>query len=315
MLEIVFSDSAAGSMKMGMNHGSEIGGCLGIIATDEDGRLLSPEEIAPLQREAEEKMRRNWAEALPLEGDPRDILPFSLALDVGPIDEEGIGPLREETLTRLYALYPQGQQAAREMLTAARRHLENVLSRAAGEPLRVWVSPSPAEACGLCWLLDALRPLGWENLELQIVRLTDTAAVPDLAGARSGSGSVQPHQWGRLAQQARPLPAQKAQALADHWRRLRKENAPLRAVLNGMLVSAPETLYDPYLQQVLDEQEDTFSEATLIGLTLGRFPLGVGDAWLDLRVEQWIADGKLTVVTPAAPDAPRYHRQLRKGQL
>lgn len=312
MLEIVFSDSAAGSMKMGMCRGSEIGGCLGIIATDENGRPLPPEEMARLQREAEEKMRRDRAEALPLEGNPRDILPFSLALDVGPLDEEGVGPLREETLARLCALYPQGQQAAREMLTAARRHLEQVLTRAAGEPLRFWVSQTPAEVCGLRWLLDQLRPLGWENLELQIVRLTDTAAVPELAGACGGSGSVQPHQWGRLAQQARPLPAQQAQALADHWLRLKKESAPLRAILNGMLVSAPATLYDPYLQQVLDEQEETFPEAVLIGRTLGRFPLGFGDAWLDLRVEQWIADGKLTVVTPAAPDMPRYHRQLRK---
>lgn len=314
MLEIVFSDSAAGSMKMGMNHGSEIGGCLGIIATDEDGRLLSPEEIAPLQREAEEKMRRNWAEALPLEGDPRDILPFSLALDVGPIDEEGIGPLREETLTRLYALYPQGQQAAHEMLTTARSHLAQVLDRASREPLRFWVSHNPAELCGLCWLLDALRPVGWETLQMQVVWLSPTAPVSELTGP-GGSGSVQPHQWGRLAQLAQPLSAQEAQTLADHWLRLKQENAPLRAVLNGMLVSAPETLYDPYLQQVLDEQEDTFSEATLIGLTLGRFPLGFGDAWLDLRVEQWIADGKLEAITLPTSDAPRYHRQLRKGQL
>lgn len=311
MLEILFSDSAAGSLKVGMNHGTEIGGCFGIIATDEKGCPLPPEEIARLQQEVEETLRRNWAEAVPLKGNSRDILPFSLALDVGPIDEDGIGPLREETLARLCDLYPQGQQAAHEMLTTARSHLAQVLDRASREPLRFWVSHNPAELCGLCWLLDALRPVGWEALQMQVVWLSHTAPVSELTGP-GGSGSVQPHQWGRLAQLAQPLSAQEAQTLADHWLRLKQENAPLRAVLNGMLVSAPETLYDPYLQQVLDEQEDTFSEATLIGLTLGRFPLGFGDAWLDLRVEQWIADGKLEAITLPAPDAPRYHRQLRK---
>ena len=311
MLEILFSDSAAGSLKVGMNHGTEIGGCFGIIAADEKGCPLPPEEIARLQQEVEETLRRNWAEAVPLKGNSRDILPFSLALDVGPIDEDGIGPLREETLARLCDLYPQGQQAAHEMLTTARSHLAQVLDRASREPLRFWVNHNPAELCGLCWLLDALRPVGWEALQMQVVWLSHTAPVSELTGP-GGSGSVQPHQWGRLAQLAQPLSAQEAQTLADHWLRLKQENAPLRAVLNGMLVSAPETLYDPYLQQVLDEQEDTFSEAKLIGLTLGRFPLGFGDAWLDLRVEQWIADGKLEAITLPAPDAPRYHRQLRK---
>lgn len=313
MLEIVFSDSAAGSMKIGMCRGSEIGGCLGIIATDENGRPLPPEETARLQREAEEKLRRDRAEALPLEGNPRDILPFSLALDVGPLDEECVGPLREETLARLCALYPQGQQAAREMLTAARRHLETVLARAPKEPVRLWVDHTPDAACGLRWLLDQLRPLGFDSLDLRVV------ALPALCPRDSGLvlrqlGEIHPAEWGHLAQQTRPLSADQAAALAGQWQVLKRENAPLRAVLNGVLVSAPETLYDPYLQRVLDEQEDTFPEAVLIGRTLGRFPLGFGDAWLDLRVEQWITDGKLTVVTPAAPDMPRYHRQLRKSR-
>ena len=98
MLEVLFSDSAAGSLQCAMGHGSQIGGCLGIIATDESGRLLAPEETARLQREAEERMRRNWAEAIPMEGSPQDILSFPLSLGMGPIDEDGIGPLRENAL-------------------------------------------------------------------------------------------------------------------------------------------------------------------------------------------------------------------------
>ena len=55
MLEVLFSDSAAGSMKVGMCRGSEIGGCVGVIATDEKGRPVSPEETARLQRETKRR--------------------------------------------------------------------------------------------------------------------------------------------------------------------------------------------------------------------------------------------------------------------
>lgn len=85
-------------------------------------------------------------------------------------------------------------------------------------------------------------------------------------------------------------------------------------MLNGMLVSAAEDLYDPYLRWVLDTLDDTFNEANLIGQTLGQFPLGFGDLWLAMRVEQWIADGKLQAVTKPDTHLPLYHRTLRKTE-
>ena len=312
MLEVLFSDSAAGSMKVGMCRGLEIGGCVGVIATDEKGRPVSSKEMTRLQREAEEKERRRWAEALPLEGDPRDILPLSLALSVGPIDEESIGPLREETLTRLLSIYPEGQQTAAEILAAARRRLDTLLTRAPQEPVRLWVDHTPDAACGLRWVLAQLQPLGFEKLDLRVVELPAQAPHEEGGLMLRNLGELHPGEWGRLAREARVLPAGQAAALVTQWRMLQSENAPLRAVLNGVLVSADESLYDPYLRRVLDELPETFSEAILIGRTLGRFPLGFGDAWLALRVERWIADGRLQAVSTLEPDSPLYHRMLRK---
>lgn len=315
MLEVLFSDSAAGSMKVGMCRGSEIGGCVGVIATDEKGRPVSPEETARLQREAEEKERRRWAEALPLEGDPRDILPLSLALSVGPVDEESIGPLREETLTRLLSIYPEGQQTAAEILAAARRRLDTLLTRAPQEPVRLWVDHTPDAACGLRWVLAQLQPLGLENLDLRVVELPARAPHEEGGLVLRNLGELHPGEWGRLAREARVLPADQAAALVTQWRGLQRENAALRATLNGVLVSADESLYDPYLRRVLDELPETFSEAILIGRTLVRFQLGFGDAWLALRVERWIADGRLQVVSTPEPDSPLYHRMLRKVSI
>lgn len=314
MLEVLFSDSAAGSMKYGMNHGAEIGGATSVIATDERGRPLPPKETARLRREAEEKERRRWAEAVPLQSNTRDILPFPLWLSIGPIDEEGIGPMREATLEQLLSIYPQGQQAAAEILTATRQRLATLLARAAHEPVRIWVDHTPDAACGLRWLLAQLRPLGFENLDLRVVELPAQAPHEEGGLILRNLGELHPSEWGRLAQNARALPASLAAALVTQWQALQDQNAPLRAVLNGVLVSAAEDLYDPYLRRILDELEDTFQEATLIGRTLLQFQLGYGDAWLALRVEQWIADGKLEVVTQPDADSPRYHRMLRKTE-
>lgn len=314
MLEVLFSESAAGSLKMAMSHHSVMGGCIGIIGTHEDGSPFSAEETEHLQQEHEEQERRRWAQAVPLQGDTRDILPFPLWLSIGPIDEEGIGPLREATLEQLLSLYPQGRQTVAEILASTRQRLATLLSRAAHEPVRIWVDHTPDAACGLRWTLDQLRPLGFENLDLQVVELPVLAPHEGGGLVLCNLGELHPSEWGRLAQTARPLPADQAAALAVQWQQLKAQDAPLRAVLNGVLVSAAEDLYDPYLRRVLDDLEDTFQEAALIGRTLAQFPLGFDDAWLAMRVEQWIADGKLAAVTKPDADSPAYHRTLRKTE-
>lgn len=314
MLEVLFSESAAGSLKMAMSHHAVIGGCISIIGTHEDGSPFSAEETEHLQQEHEEQERRRWAQAVPLQGDTRDILPFPLWLSIGPIDEEGIGPLRETTLEQLLSIYPQGRQAAAEILASTRQRLATLLSRAAHEPVRLWVDHTPDAACGLRWVLDQLRPLGFENLDLQVVELPALAPHEGGGLVLCNLGELHPSEWGRLTQTARSLSADQAAALAVQWQQLKAQDAPLRAVLNGVLVSAAEDLYDPYLRRVLDDLKDTFQEAALIGRTLAQFPLGFGDAWLAMRVEQWIADGKLEALTKPDADSPAYHRTLRKTE-
>ena len=317
MLEVLFSDSAAGSLKAAIcrrNPPDESAGGIGIVAADANGKPLSPEELEQLRRDTQEKLRRQWADAVPLEGSPQDILPFSLSLSVGPLDGDGIGPLRENVLEQLLCIFPEGRQAAAEIVRAAQRSLGTLLARAPHEPVRFWTDRTPDAACGLCWALEQLRPLGFAHLDLRVVDLSCLGAEGEPPFGGRCAGEIHPHKWGRLARETRPLPADRAEALANHWRILRQEDAPLRAMLNGVLVSAAIDLYDPYLRAVLDEMDDTFQEAVLIGRTLAKFPLGFSDAWLALRVEQWIADGKLAAVTKPDADSPAYHRTLRKTE-
>ena len=91
-----------------------------------------------------------------------------------------------------------------------------------------------------------------------------------------------------------------------------RKNSPLRAVINGKLVSVSETLYDTLILRELDTLDDEFRESVLVGQVLGKNQLGIGDGWIALRVEQFIKEGLLLPITTPAPNAPIYHRMLKK---
>lgn len=68
MIEIVFSDSACGSLKVAQHYGEGKyqGGCFGVIISHADGSKPTKKEVEAAQREAEEKARLAWESAVPL---------------------------------------------------------------------------------------------------------------------------------------------------------------------------------------------------------------------------------------------------------
>lgn len=311
MLEVVFEESAAGSMSAAIGRTGRTGGIFGAVVCQRSGQTPSRAEIRRLRQEMEARERQAWAEAVPLEGRREDVVSLSLLLSIGPIDEDGIGPARRAVLEDLC---PDRAENLERVLEKSRRGLSTLLERAGqGEPIRVWSSRGPDDACGLCWLMEQLRPVGFEALDVTLVRLPEFQARPDGTVVQyAGWGAVEPHQFGRMALSGEKIPVNAIRMMADHWGALRRENAPLRAVLNGRLVSAPETLYDFWILREIAAQEPEFREAVLIGNVIGKYRLGIGDDWIARRVEQFIRDGLLEPVTEAKPGAPHYRRTLRR---
>ncbi len=87
--------------------------------------------------------------------------------------------------------------------------------------------------------MEQLRAFGFDNLEITIVTLPDfEERSGSIAVQYTGWGEVEPHQWGKLADHGKkncPVP------WPGYWQingeNCRLKNAPLRAVLNGRLVS------------------------------------------------------------------------------
>lgn len=318
MIEIVFSDSACGSLKVAQHYGEGKyqGGCIGVIVSHADGSKPSKEEVEVAQQEAEERARLAWESATPLGGNPADIYGFNLVLSVGDISENQPGIKRKQTLEHLFSVYPndEGCQAAQEILKRVSEDLKTVRKRvASGESLRIWYSNHPDEMCGLYWFMGQLNQWKVHGKQVSIVKLPEWEA--DEKGnivQRSGWGQVAPVEWHRYLALQKPVLPVFEQSCASHWQELQRENAPLRATLNGQLISAPETLYDEFIFREIAAEGEEFQEAKVIGRVIGKYQLGIGDSWVAFRIEEMIREGKLEVVSAVAEDMPVYHRVLKK---
>ncbi len=314
MIDIVFSDSACGSLKVAQHYGKGKyqGGSIGIIGNHD----ATKEEVETARREAEEKARLAWESATPMGGKTSDIYGFNLMLSVGDISENQPGTKRKLTLENLYSVYPndEGRQATEEILKRANENLKTIReSTATGEALRIWYSNQPDEMCGLYWFMSQLNQWKVDDVRVSIVKLPEWEANEKGNIVRKNSwAEVAPEEWQHcLALQKTVLPLF-IQSCASHWQELQAESAPLRAVLNGQLVSTSEKLYDDFILREIAVEGNEFHEAMIIGRVLGKYQLGIGDSWVALRIEEMIHAGKFEAVNASEKDMPIYHRVLKK---
>lgn len=193
--------------------------------------------------------------------------------------------------------------------------LTELLTRAEhGEELRIWYSQkSPEEYCGFCWLMAKLKET--ETAKLYAVPLPDYFELPNNCTMTcSDWGEVEPELRKPFLQKKTPLLRAHFVGAYMHWQKLEEENAPLRAVVNGSLVSVPADFYDHFILRELEKETGEFMEARLIGKVMGFYQLGIGDELLHQRMETFIQKGILEIVSPAAEGNPASRRILRKVQ-
>lgn len=316
MIEILFSDSACGSLKVAQHYGrgKYQSGSIGVIVSHMDGSKPTRAELKAARQEAEKKTRLAWENAAPLGGNTEDIYGFNLALSIGDISENQPGIKREQILEHLYSIYPKGHQAAQEIFKRVNKDLKMVRERTGrGESLRIWYSNQPDEMCGLYWFMEQLNQWEVPDEQVSIIKLPEWEA--DEKGnivQKSSWGEVAPEEWYLYLSMQKPLLPLFRQSCASHWQELQGENAPLRAILNGQLVSASEKLYDDFIFREITAEGEKFQEAMIIGRVLGKYRLGIGDFWVAFRIEELIRDRELEIVSAATGDMPVYHRELKK---
>lgn len=165
-------------------------------------------------------------------------------------------------------------------------------------PRTVWTSRAAAKE----WagFLEIAHRLGTGSYE--VIDVTDAGLIchpgdqPDATYAAAAVGQLQPEAFVRAevwASRAALGPDERA-ACDALWRGLRAENAPLRVVEGGWLVSAPLTHFDALLAEQADE--GWRKAAFVVGSAMARAAGNghyVGDALLSARLDALIEAGML----------------------
>lgn len=318
MIEIVFSDSACGSLKMAQHfgEGKYSGGCVGVIVSHRDGSHPTRKEIKKAKHQVEVKSRLAWEKAVPMGGNAADVYGLQLELSIGDIADHQFELHRQQTLEHLFSIYPndEGLEASKDIMKRITLNLKAIQKEVEeGQAVRIWYSNQPDELCGLYWFINQLRQ--WNKLEngVYLIKLPEWEISENGNMVQKfGWGDVAPEEWNHYLRWQQLASPSFKQYCNSSWRNLQNENAPLRAILNGHLVSVQENIYDSFIHREIAQEDETFQEAMIIGRVLGKYHLGIGDGWVALRIEEMIQTGVLEIISGTTKDMPVYHRTLKK---
>lgn len=179
-----------------------------------------------------------------------------------------------------------------------------------GEPIRVWYSSAPYSICGLMWLCARYRKYS-QTRDIYTMELPHVVIREDGTAVTHASwGEVVPDEFERLLPLQKRISPIEITLNAAHWDSMQSRNAPLRAVVNGAVMSVPASFYDFLIWKYLGDEPVV--EARLIGSILAENPLGVGDYWYAQRIDKLIEKKRISIIE----NSPRkYERLITKSRF
>lgn len=296
MLDVVFSDSEKGLMKARKNYNNK-----NII-----GEAASYIREKPTKEELEKHF-----EGQGVGGDSRDVVSIGYSLDVGDISGSIDGDERQNVFLKLWGRFDFDNKEQEQFFLNQRKDMEYLLSSAKnGIPIRMWKSNAPYSTCGFYFVCNILRNI---DCNISVVSLPKYKQISENEIAEySHWGEVEAGKIDQFLPLEKQLSQIEKRIASDYWHDLMVESAPLRAVINGKLISVPENFYDFIITKNLPDND--FIMARLIGKLLGEYSLGISDSWYASRIDKMIEDNKLIVVENKDPSHP-YGKVLRKAYI
>lgn len=296
MIEVVFDDSTKGSMKIAKNYREKniLCGAIGYI-----GNKPSKDEL------------KKHFEGQAVGGNSEDVVYIGFALDIGDISSEFDSIQRQNIFRIIWGRFDFNDKDQKQFFQNQRKDMEKLLSAATnGTPIRIWKSNAPYSTCGFYFICNILRNI---DCKISVVSLPEyKQASENEMVAYSNWGEVEPGKLYQFLPLERQLTQTEKRMLSDYWCSLIAENAPLRAIVNGKLISVPENFYDYVITKNLPDGD--FIMAHLIGNLIGNYNLGVSDSLYALRIDKMIEENKLIVIENRDTSHP-YGKVLRKSKV
>lgn len=282
MVEILFGESESASMKAAKSKrviGSGKNGPVSIIGKAGGGQELQNEEV-------------RW-----IHGTSEEVVCLGFMLDIGDIREAANGDCRKKQIVSMLCQdqWGEGREMEEELEKAFDAYGNELLRLKTyledGQPVRIWYSDAPYARCGLCFVCHFMKD--FEN-SVSAVKMPEYRVNEKNITRYHNWGNVAAEEFSYFLQYETALSAREQRMYEMIWSKLTEENAPLRAVVNGELVSAQEDFYDFLIWRHLTDRP--VKEARLIGDILGHHPVSVGDWWYAARIQRFIEKGQIRIV-------------------
>ncbi len=300
MIEVVFSDSTKGSIKVAKNYKKEkmiSGAAIGYIGG-----------TPPSIKELEERF-----EGEALGGNSNEVIGVSLTLDIGDISKGVTSDERKKILFKMLK-NPLNNGEEEDNLLAMKweeklNDLQKLINLAQnGEHIRIWYSDAPYSICGFYFINSILESY---NCSISAIKLPKyEIKKKDSVVSYSSWDEINAGKFYKFLSLETEISKTEQRFLASRWRELQRENALIRAVVNGKLTSVNEDFYDYFIRINLPDTE--FVVARLIGKVLSTYQFGIGDWWIEQRIRYMISKGELEIVLDNEFD---YHKVLKKSSL
>lgn len=296
MIEVCFCDSVKGALAMAQHCGNDvIGGAFSIISDKKGPLAFFAKKKA--QKEYQKKQLALSEQAVPLGGNREDIVGISFGLSEGdiaaPICPEDCA--RKEYIRSIFSFdrYHEQEDMQETINTFWRTCMKDLEKLKAHPPqVRIWLDQTPNTWCGLLFTADLLSN---SKTEIHIVELPHRIIKENNTIVEyRGWGEIEPQLYGTFLDKERILTEKEISELADMWRLLQSENADLRVVENGFVISADIHYYDDLIRK--EFPKDSCSVAQIVGSALGKQKILTGDVFVAKRIEAFIRSGELKII-------------------
>jgi len=159
------------------------------------------------------------------------------------------------------------------------------------KPLRIWYSENPRELCGFWYLCSLLKDY---PADVYAVRAPERIhdETDDSYFFVYSTGDIDPDNAGKLVETAVKLSPKEMKMYAKEWSRLKQENALLRTVTAGRVVSVDESFYDDAILKYVAEEPKT--EAKIFEEAMMALPY-IQQGWITLRIQKMIDKGRIEI--------------------
>lgn len=226
-------------------------------------------------------------------GESKEIVNIGFFLEMGDIRGKVEGKERQDVYNQILGKQYSDNENKERIFVAQREDMETLLTAAnAGETIRIWKSNAPYSICGFYYVCNLLKDI---DCPINTVILPNYVHSNDQTLITYNNwGEIEPEKIYDLMTFEESVSVLEKRTVSDCWEALKKENAPLRVIVNGKLISVPENFYDFIIIQNLPTNE--FRVGELIAKLMMEYNLNVTDSWYALRIDKLIKEDKLMII-------------------